>query len=74
MPGRRARLLAQLGLGVSQPRPIYISKQELSARWRCSEETLKYYRKKGILHPISSAQDSSSFLWLKSKRSSERPP
>jgi hypothetical protein len=51
MPAPRAKLLAQQGLGEPHDKPVYITPDELSVRWRCSIESVKYYRRIGLLHP-----------------------
>jgi hypothetical protein len=52
MPAPRAKLLAREGLGEPPlAKPVYITMYELAQRWRCTPESIKYYRKIGLIHP-----------------------
>jgi hypothetical protein len=37
---------------VSAPGATFLTRRELSMRWRCSGETIKRRQRSGLLHPI----------------------
>ena len=49
---KKLKQLPNVLVPMSAPGATFLTRRELSVRWRCSGETIKRKQRRGLLHPI----------------------